>query len=70
MIMATPTSTQEVVLRPDDETMQRIIVGVVDHLRDATATHSLTQDQDRASSSTSGNSANTSNIEGTFSFSQ
>jgi len=37
--MTTPTiSTQEVVLRLDDETMQRLIIGVADHLRyDATS---------------------------------
>ena len=40
-----PKSTQEVVLRLDDETMQRLIVGVAGHLRDATTSQSLSQQQ-------------------------
>ena len=54
-VMATPASSQEVVLRLDDETMQRLIVGVADHLRDATANQLLTQPQDQTATSTSGN---------------
>ena len=42
--MANPsTTTQEVVLRLDDETMQRLIVGIADHLRDATFSQSTSQ---------------------------
>ena len=57
MVMVTLTSTQEVVLRLDDETMQRLIVGVADH-QDATASQSLIQPQDQIVPSTSGNSTN------------
>jgi len=47
-----PKSTQEVVLRLYDETMQRLIVGVTDHLRDASTSQSLSQQQPPVTTST------------------
>jgi len=41
--MTTPTSTQEVVHRLDDETMQRLIVGVADHLQYAATSKAVAQ---------------------------
>ena len=42
-MMTPPTSTQEVVLCLDDETMQTLIVGVADHLQDASSSEPSSQ---------------------------